>query len=150
MTNRIYSFSGEDNWSAYDSPREAMQDMYDQDDLEVGNTFLTGIKRRPEPIQFLHDADEILESYEERICDEHDWSYAQGNTGVDDITDEAKKDLNDFLKAWSEKHLNITFYEIEHDEEVEVTQEMIDAFHANEPIPMPEFKYKEPDHDNSN
>lgn len=147
MSNRIYSFSDEDNWSSYESPREAMEDMRDQDDLEVGNSFLTGIKRHPDPFRFLLDADEILESYEERICDEHDWSYAEGNTGIDNITVEAKKELDDFIKAWSEKHLKITFFEIDHDEKIEVTQEMIDAFHANEPIPMPEFKYKEQSHE---
>ena len=38
------------------------------------------------------------------------------------------------------KHLNITFWEIDHEEEIEVTQEMIDGFRANKPIPLPEFK----------
>ena len=57
------------------------------------------------------------------------------------VRDEAKAELNNFLKAWAEKHLNVSFWEIDHDEEIAVTQEMIDAFHANQPIPLPKFKF---------
>lgn len=142
MSNRIFSFTGDDNWSSYETPNEALQEMKDDGSLEVGNTFLTGISRKPNPFQFMPDADEILENYENRIFDEHDWNYADGNTGADGLSESAKKELNDFLEFWADKHLVISFYEIDNDEEITVTQEMIDAFHAGEPIPLPEFQYK--------
>ena len=147
MSNRIFSFTGDDNWSSYETPNEALKEMFESGDLEVGNTFLTGISRKPEPFRFMPDADEILENYENRIFDEHDWSYAEGNTGADGLSESAKKELDDFLESWANKHLTISFYEIEHDEMIIVTQEMIDAFHANQPIPLPEFKFKEHSHD---
>lgn len=150
MTNRIYSYTGDESWSDYKSPQSALKDMFDCDDLEVGNTFLTGIKSIPSPTHYLINADEILEKYDESIDCEHGCDYTDCNTGSAEVTDDAKKELNDFLEKWAYKHLNITFWEIYHEEIIKVTQEMIDAFHANEPIPMPEFKYKEPDHDNSN
>lgn len=150
MTNRVYSYTGDESWSDYESPRSALKDMFDYGDLEIGNTFLTGIKSIPGPTRYLINADEILEKYDETIDCEHGCDYTDCNTGSAEVTDDAKKELNDFLEKWAHKHLNITFWEIYHEEEIKVTQEMIDAFHANEPIPMPEFKYKEPKHDNSN
>lgn len=143
MSNRIYSYSGDEFWSDYERPDEALQDMEDAGDLEVGNTFLTGIKNVPSPTRYMPNAEEILEKYDESIDCEHGCEYTDCNTGSDKVTDEAKVELNNFLNAWAEKHLNITFWEIDHEEEIEVTQEMIDAFHANLPIPMPEFKHKE-------
>ena len=142
MTNRVFSYRGEDNWSDYENPAEALQDMEDDDVLEVGNTFLTGIKREPQPAQFIMDADEVLENYDLRIDDNYPGDFSDGNTGSDNVSDEAKAELNSFLNAWAEKYLNVTFWEIDHDEEITVTQEMIDAFHANQPIPLPKFKFK--------
>lgn len=143
MENRVYSYSGEENWADYEDPCEALQDMEDQGDLEVGNAFLTGIKNVPCSTRYMINADEVLERYDESIDCEHGCEYTDCNTGSDKVTDEAKKELNDFLKRWAKENLTITFWEIYHEEEIEVTQEMIDAFHANLPIPMPEFKHKE-------
>ena len=147
MSNRVFSYSGDECWSDYEGPNEALQDMKDQDDLEVGNTFLTGIKNVPSPTRYMINAVEILEKYDESIDCEHGCEYTDLNTGSDKVTDEAKVELNNFLNAWAEKHLSITFWEIDHEEEIKVTQEMIDAFNANLPIPMPEFQYKEQGHD---
>ena len=138
--DRVFSYHGEDNWSDYENPAEALANMLDDDVLEVGNTFLTGIKRQPSPTQFIMDADEVLENYDLRIYDNYTGDFPDGNTGSDSVGDEAKAELNNFLKAWAEKHLNVSFWEIDHDEEIAVTQEMIDAFHANQPIPLPKFK----------
>ncbi|EZQ10764.1 hypothetical protein [Acinetobacter sp. Ver3] len=143
MSNRIYSFSGDENWADYENPAEALEEMLDDDSLEVGNTFLTGIKRTPSPTQFILDADEVLENYDCRIYDNYLSDYTGGNTGSKDVSDEAKNELNNFLNKWAEKYLVITFYEVDCEEEIPVTQEMIDAFHSNEPIPLPEFKFKE-------
>ena len=139
--DRVFSYRGEDNWSDYENPAEALQDMEDDDVLEIGNTFLTGIKRQTSPTQFIMDADEVLENYDLRIYDNFPSDFTDGNTGSDSVGDEAKAELNNFLKAWAEKPLGVTFWEIDHDEEIAVTQEMIDAFHANQPIPLPKFKF---------
>ena len=80
-------------------------------------------------------------NYDLRIYDNFPSDFTDGNTGSDSVGDEAKAELNNFLKAWAEKHLGVTFWEIDHDEEIAVTQEMIDAFHANQPIPLPKFKF---------
>lgn len=141
--DRVFSYRGEDNWSDYKNPAEALADMLDDDALEVGSTFLTGIKRKPSPTLFIMDADEILENYDQRIDDTYPGDFSNDNTGSDDVSSEAKAELNNFLEAWAEKYLNVTFWEIDHDEEISVTQEMIDAFHANEPIPLPKFKFGE-------
>lgn len=143
MKNRVYSCLGEENWSDYEDPCEALQDMEDQGDLEVGNTFLTGIKNIPCPTRYMISADEVLERYDEAIDCEHGCEYTDCNTGSLRVTDEAKKELNELLKQWAKKNLNITFWEIDHEEEIEVTQEMLDFFNAGLSIPMPEFKHKE-------
>ncbi|WP_407412106.1 hypothetical protein [Acinetobacter sp.] len=140
MNNRIFSYSGEENWSDYSDPRDALQDMDDQGDLEVGNTFLTGIKSTPTVSQYIMDADDLLEDYDRRIDDDFGGDFVEGNTGSEYVTAEAKAELNAFLTAWAEKNLAAMFFEVNHEQEIELTQEMIDAFHANEPIPLPELK----------
>lgn len=142
---RIFSYRGEENWSSYDNPTEALQDMEDDEALEVGKTFLTGIRTDPSPTRYFIDAEEALENYDNRIGDEHHWDYTEGNTGSDTVTKEAKKELDSYLKSWADRNLNITFFEIEHDEEITVTQEMIDAFHAGKDIPLPPFKFTVPE-----
>ena len=146
MSERIFSFRGEDNWSDYSYPEEALQEMDDNDALEVGIIFRTGIKQSISSTRYFPDAEDVLERYDENVLDNHDWSYAEGNTGTDTLKDEAKAELDSFLKKWADTYLTVTFFEIDHEEEIEVTQEMINAFHANAPIPLPEFKHKEPSH----
>ena len=79
------------------------------DDLEVGNTFLTGIKRIPSPTQFIMDADEVLENYDIRIYDNYSSDYTDSNTGSDGVSDEAKAELNNLLNAWAEKTSKYNF-----------------------------------------
>lgn len=93
---RVFSYRDEENWSDYENPAEALQDMEDDDVLEVGNTFLTGIKRQPSPTQFIMDADEVLENYDLRIYDNYPGNYSEDNTGSDGVSDEAKAELNNF------------------------------------------------------
>lgn len=140
MNNRIFSYSGEEDWSDYSDSRDALQDMDDQGDLEVGNTFLTGIKSTPTVSQYIMNADDFLEDYDCRIDDNFGGDYIEGNTGSDSVTAEAKAELNAFLTAWAEKNLAAMFFEVNQEQYIELTQEMIDAFHANEPIPLPELK----------
>ncbi|MDQ8942048.1 hypothetical protein [Acinetobacter soli] len=144
MSNRIFSYSDDEDWSGYDNPHEAIQDMKENDDLEVGNVFLTGIRRDLTPESYFPNADDLLEQYDGNIYD-NCGEYAHDNTGSDQVTDEAKQELNDFLKSWASKHLSLSCYEVDHEEEITLTQEMIDAFHKDEPIPLPEFQYKEND-----
>ncbi|WP_288409516.1 hypothetical protein [uncultured Acinetobacter sp.] len=142
MSNRIFSYSGDEDWSGYDNPHEAIQDMKENDDLEVGNVFLTGIRRDLTPLSYFPNVDDLLEQYDSNIYD-NCGEYASENTGSDQVSDEAKKELGDFLKSWASKHLSLNCYEVDHEEEITLTQEMIDAFHNDEPIPLPEFQYKE-------
>lgn len=142
MSNRIFSFKTDEDWSGYESPQEAMQDMADEDALESGNVFSTGIRRDLKPESYFPDADDVLERYDDNIYD-NCGEYAHDNTGSDQVTEEAKKELNDFLKKWAGNHLSLSCYEVDHEEEITLTQEMIDAFHANEPIPLPKFSFKE-------
>lgn len=142
MSNRIFSFRTEEEWCDYETPSEALQDVDDQDELKVGSVIYTGIKKELSPQSFILDAEEVLEHYDNMIYD-NCGEYAHENTGSDQVTDEAKEELNALLKQWADKHITLNFYEVEHEEEIEVTQEMIDAFKAGGPIPLPEFKHKE-------
>ena len=144
MSNRIYSYRSEEDWSGYESPEEALQDMQDSDDLKVGNTFLTGIRRDLSPKSYFPDAGDLLDQYDGNIYD-NCGEYASDNTGSDQVSDEAKKELNDFINKWVGENLILNCYEVDHEEEITLTQEMIDAFNANNPIPLPEFKFKEGD-----
>jgi hypothetical protein len=113
--------------------------MQDNGFMVAGYVFLTGTKRPLTPKQFFPDAADVLEHYDNNIYD-NCGDYSEGNTGSDQVSEEAQAELTKLLNDWAENNLSLSFYEIDNEEEIELTQEMIDAFLAHEPIPMPELK----------
>ena len=139
MNERIYSWRSDECWDDYSRPEEAIQDMQDNGFMVAGNVFLTGTKRSLTPKRFFPDAADVLELYDNNIYD-NCGDYSEGNTGSDQVSEEAQAELTKLLNDWAENNLSLSFYEIENEEGIELTREMIDAFLANEPIPMPELK----------
>lgn len=139
MGERIYSWRSDECWSDFSRPEQAIQDMQDNGFMVAGYVFLTGTKRPLTPKQFFPDAADVLEHYDNNIYD-NCGDYSEGNTGSDQVSEEAQAELTKLLNDWAENNLSLSFYEIDNEEEIELTQEMIDAFLANEPIPMPELK----------
>ncbi|ENV14702.1 hypothetical protein F965_00048 [Acinetobacter schindleri NIPH 900] len=139
---RIFSSTNDESWDDFTTPREAMEALDDNDNLDVGEFIYTGIKRYPSASNYITDADRILELYDENVY-ENNGEYADDNTGSDGVTDEAKKELTDFLNQWADKHLSITFWEIQYIENIQITQAMLDAYHAGTEILLPEFVHKD-------
>lgn len=139
MGERIYSWRSDECWSDFSRPEQAIQDMQDNGFMVAGYVFLTGTKRPLTPKRFFPDAADVLEHYDNNIYD-NCGEYADGNTGSDQVSEAAQTELTELLNDWAEKNLSLSFYEIENEEEIELTQEMINAFLAGEPIPMPELK----------
>ncbi|EHU2311194.1 hypothetical protein [Acinetobacter baumannii] len=136
------SFSCSDEvWDVFYHPQEALSLLQENGDLEVGSSFFTGVTLVRKPSDFLYNhAAQLLENLDETLFDE---------TGTDDEFYTSKQNyakreqLSQLIGEWLDQNMegNLSFIELI--EEIEVTQEMIDAFHANAPIPLPEFKHKE-------
>ncbi|MEN4984540.1 hypothetical protein [Acinetobacter modestus] len=146
MGERIYSWRSDECWSDFSRPEQAIQDMQDNGFMVVGNIFLTGTKRPLTPTRFFPDAADVLEHYDNNIYD-NCGDYSEGNTGSDQVSEEAQAELTKLLNDWAENNLSLSFYEIDNEQEIELTQEMIDAFLANQPLPLPEFKTMEVIHE---
>lgn len=147
MTNRIFSVYNLDDGGWQDATiQEALQTLALDDCLVIGAAINTGIKEVPSPVRFMPNAREILERYDE-CCYENTGEWSQDNTGSDKVSGDAIKQLNELLHGWATNNLTITFFEVDHIENFDVTQEMIDAYRSEKDIPLPEFKYKEPSHD---
>lgn len=143
MTDRIFSASPTDEgyWDALDTVKEVFDVLEKNGTLTAGRSFSTGLKVWPKPSDYIMDADEILEHYDCQIND-NEGEYADGCTGSDGVTDEAKAELNALLKQWANKNMEISFYRVEKDESIVISQAMINAYHAWQPIPMPKLKFE--------
>lgn len=148
MSERSYSVNYE-YWDDIGTLEGVMEYLNEDGSLNVGDKFFTGFPFTPSPSDFIPTATSVVSDYNYNIenCGKYSPEHTDGNTGSDMLSDEAKEKLTKILRDWADENMNITFYTVKNDEEIEITQEMIDAFHAKQPIPMPEFKYGAPDND---
>lgn len=103
---------------------DSLGDLIRDYDIEAGTTVYYGKAAKPSASSFI-DTDDIIEDAQNRASDNYG-EFAE--CFLDDITDEAKKELNDFLSAWMEKYGVVTFYMVEEPKEYVVTeQDVIDA-----------------------
>jgi len=88
----------------------SLEDLIDSNsgELAVGQTVYVGEGRKPKLSEFC-DADDIIELMQNRCCD-IGGEYADGF--MDDISPDAKIELDEFLKSWMEKHVTINFYTV--------------------------------------
>lgn len=88
----------------------SLEDLIDSNsgELAVGQTIYVGDGRKPKLSEFC-DADNVIELMQNRGFDIGD-EYA--DSFMDDVSVEAKQELNDLLKSWMEKHVTINFYTV--------------------------------------
>lgn len=99
----------------------SLEDLIDSNcgDLDVGQTVYVGDGRKPKLSEFC-DADDVIELMQNRGYDIGD-EYAEGF--MDDISPEAKQELDDLLKNWMKKHVAINFYTVHGVREYVLTEE---------------------------
>ncbi len=100
---------------------KSLDDLIDSNigELEVGQTVYVGDGKRPE-LSKLCNVDEVIELIEIRGRD-MGGEYAEGF--MDDISPEAKQELDDLLKNWMKKHVAINFYTVHGVREYVLTEE---------------------------
>ena len=117
----VYNTS-EDDWTHADEAieqvlRDKLADMEEIDILEADSiTLFKGVVNSVEFAQYLC-VTSILENMSEWAYDDNE--FAEGY--LDDVTEEQKKDLNDMICSWAEKHnISPKFFTVGDVEEVEV------------------------------
>lgn len=110
MTEKCYSSCGERYYSDVQSATY---------DCEVGAIIYEGDAVEPCASEFAPDADWVLEYMNEQACDNlgecaEDWP---------DVTKEAKKELDAFLKDWAVRNCPVNFYRVENVRDYVVTEE---------------------------
>jgi hypothetical protein len=120
MSKQVWS-KDEENFNC-DSLSELIRDY----DLISGNEVWFGAAYSPSPIRFI-DADSIIEYAQERAYDDFG-DYAEDF--LNGVTDEEKKNLNDFLREWLERNADVTFYSVTDQEKYKITNEDIEKAYA--------------------
>lgn len=98
---------------------DSLQDLLDSnDELQAGDVVYVGNAKHPKPEQ-LCDADDIIEMMKDRAWDivgEYAEDYPE-------VSDEAHKELDDFIKSWIMKHCPPDFYTVTDVREYILTKE---------------------------
>lgn len=76
-------------------------------DAYPGQVFWIVHGHKPSPAEYMTDVDWILEDVIQRACDE---AGEAAETFGDDVTDEAKAELNELLESWATRHLKVNFW----------------------------------------
>jgi hypothetical protein len=99
----------------------SLEDLMDSNsgELAVGQKVYVGDERRPKYSEFC-DANDVIEMMQNRGYD-IGGEFADGF--MDDISPDAKTELDEFLKSWMEKHVAINFYTVHDVREYVLTEE---------------------------
>jgi hypothetical protein len=99
----------------------SLEDLIDSNssELAVGQTIYVGDGRQPKYSEFC-DANDVIELMQNRGY-EIGGEYA--DSFMDDVSAEAKQELNDLLKSWMEKHVTVNFYTVHDVREYVLTEE---------------------------
>lgn len=108
-------------WSADEEcfNAETLGDLLDgNDELEAGHTVWVGDALPPDAASYI-DADSVIEQMGERAMDDC------GECAEDypDVTAEARRELDDALKAWARKHCTPRFWQVRNVREYVLTAE---------------------------
>ncbi len=96
------------------------------DDLVAGDVVYFGEAYHPDPIGWI-DADDLIERLGERAYDDcGEWA----EDYTDNISKEARAELDALLSAWYAKHAKPQFYKIDNEQKHTITQAEIDAANA--------------------
>ncbi|MDH1522574.1 hypothetical protein [Achromobacter mucicolens] len=116
-----YSLNGEDFQEGEAS--DALQDLYDSAQLEVGTQYRLGVAEKPDPADFF-DVSQLIEQMQERA---HDVGGEFAEDYLTDLTDEQVLDLDRVVKAWlSSVNPQVSFFSVKQIQTFKVTQEDID------------------------
>jgi hypothetical protein len=119
---QTWSLDGE--YFAYDSLEELLDNYGDA--ISYGSTVYVGDKvDASKDTLRLVDADDIIDMMSERAWD----NFGECAEDYPIVSEEARQELNDMLKGWTEKHCKPSFYWIKNVREYVVTEE--DVKNAN-------------------
>lgn len=117
--NEIAWSSDEESFNL-DNKWEAIEDIardYDRKEL-LGRVVWYGQTTKPD-VSTLVDADEVIEMLGERAYDNHgEWAWDFPN-----VSDKAKKLLDNYLQKWIKKHTEVTFWTVKDIKEYVITEE---------------------------
>lgn len=113
--NRVYS-NNDEYW-----PNYSLEEVIKNDNLKAEDTVWTGIAQDFDTSSLI-DASDIIDMLSERAYD----NLGECAEDFPNVSKEAIKELNDFLKDWIRKHDSTPYYIVKNVEEIILTQEDID------------------------
>lgn len=116
-----YSMDGELYEGDCKTKEEAIKEAISEYELKIGDSIFIGEKEEKFFNEYL-DLDVLFESMADRAADEVHPDAVDG-WPFDLITNNAQKELDDFITSWVKKHnLNPYFYGIKNPEEIKITK----------------------------
>lgn len=123
----VWSLNGED--FIYDELDDALDALYNLDELAVGRVIEYGTAERPN--RDWVTADDVIEQIGERAYDEcGEWA-----EDFPSVSNEARAELSAFLSAWQATHCTATFWTVRNAKKYAVTAEDITDYYAERPAP---------------
>ena len=113
--NRVYS-DNEEYWHGY-----SLSEVIQNGDLKAEDTVWTGIAEDFDTTSLI-DASDIIDLLSERAYD----NLGECAEDFPNVSKEAVKELNDFLKDWISRNDNAPYYHVKNVEEIILTQADID------------------------
>lgn len=118
----VYSRNNE--YFIFESMAEILSDMNDDGDLVVGNIFWQAEAEEFKASEFF-SADSLIEDAQTQAYDHGgEWAEDFG----DDISKEAKAELERLISEWADKHVSVRFWRCKDAKEVVVTEQMVSEY----------------------
>lgn len=117
----VYSVNGEDfSYETLGELIDWLRAEHDDDEL-IGREYFVGVKQQQSASHYFRgNVDSLIEMASERAYEdapEHSDDFAAG------VKPEAIKELDDLIKAWADKYVEVTFWTVEHVEKKQLTEE---------------------------
>lgn len=118
-------YSTDEEVYQYETLGEAMDAIDGDFGLEDGQIIYEGDAVRRTPSHYFR-MDHLLDNMSERANDEGgEWA-----DGFPSLTKEKHDELDALIKGWLDANLTVGFYTVENVKRIEITQAMIDEYHA--------------------
>lgn len=117
--NKEFCYSTDEEFFNYIEFGDLLDQIQSDTDMPLGATYWRGEKQELTYAECIN-VDYFLEECDERACEEIGEIY---DNCFADVSDDAKKELNNLILAWAEKHVNIRFWKVVNVQELKITEE---------------------------
>lgn len=121
MTEKCWSVNGEDFFDDWDQLIDELQN-YDSDAIPIGTEYFEGNKVDVKISDYvdMHRIDSMLEEFDDLVYEDIG---EIADCDFYNATQDAKKELQELIQDWAEKHVNLPYWKVQNVVKKVVTKE---------------------------